>query len=119
MQDDICAGGYPLPMHPVDFSHFLFVVLLGDKWRWSYLPKEQLWRHPPDKPAIFNTSVATVGGVESDQWMTAYSLKTVDMLTPLRCDWIAASCNRTNSCRAVWQQHQSSLRTYAMITLFG
>jgi hypothetical protein len=62
LQFDLEAAGYPAPMHPSAYSHVLFLVHMPDTelWRWSYMERSQLWRHPPDQPARFSKSVATV-----------------------------------------------------------
>jgi hypothetical protein len=62
LQIDLEAAGYCTPMHPSAYSHVLFLVHMPDTglWRWSYMERSQLWRHPPDQPARFSKSVATV-----------------------------------------------------------
>lgn len=56
----ICAAGYPHPMHPVQYSHVLYVVQLSPSCiRWSYMPAVQAWKMSSVAPARFDKSVAT------------------------------------------------------------
>lgn len=57
----ILSAGYSYPMHPVSYSHVLYVVQLApDCLRWSYMAQGQAWKMPSTAPARFDKSVATV-----------------------------------------------------------
>jgi hypothetical protein len=64
LQDELFAAGYTAPMQPAAYSHVLFIVQVPgiEQWRWSYMDRQQLWRHSSTQPARFSKSVATVRG---------------------------------------------------------
>lgn len=95
LQAELEAAGYSAAMHPAAYSHVLFVVHMPDTglWRWSYMEKQQLWRHRPDQPARFSKSVATVGpaiGCRAELLQPQLSLEGLtecSVKKPCRTEW--------------------------------
>lgn len=71
-------------MHPVQYSHVLYVVQLSPSCiRWSYMPAVQAWKMSSVAPARFDKSVATVSNAGGHIYICLTDQHSIELLALL------------------------------------